>query len=202
MTEESLLHLSNRILENSFSNEDVKLIQTLFFSDSEEIGDFDLIVVLAGEKLNRMESAVKLYQMRKVPILISGGNLSKEGIREWEKYFHYGESHGVLTGDMLVEGESKNTYENLLYSLKILSKKDEFQRPVFVSSSQHLLRVSLTLFKVLEEFPLSITYSFYPADSKNVTSESWYFSSEGRSEIAGELNKILQYHLISYLKFK
>lgn len=202
MTEESLFHLSNRILKNSFSKEDVKLIQTLFFSDSEEICYFDLIVVLAGEKLNRMESAVKLYQMRKVPILISGGNLSKEGIREWEKYFRYGESHGVLTSDMLVEGESKNTYENLLYSLKILAKKKQFQRIVFVSSSQHLLRVSLTLFKVLEEFPISITYSFYPADSKNVSLESWCFSSEGRSEIAGELKKIIQYHLVPYLKLK
>jgi len=183
-----LLELSNRVLEDSLSEEDTRKIENLFCVFQEEISDFDLIVVLAGDKLNRMESAVKLYQKRKVPILISGGNLSSEGIREWEKYFHYGESHGVLTSDMLVEGESRNTYENLLNSLKVVNKKNKFQRIVFVSSSYHLLRVSLTLLKILEEFPLPITYSFYPADSK-----------EGIKTVAIELRKIVKYHLVPYL---
>lgn len=199
MTEQSLLDLSNRVLKNSLSKEDVEVIQKLFFSFEEDIHDLDLIVVLAGEKLNRMESAVKLYHMMKVPILISGGNLSSEGIREWEKYFHYGESHAVLTKDILVEGESKNTYENLLYSLKIIEKKKQFQNIVFVSSSQHLLRVSLTLLKILKEIPLSITYSFYSADSKNVDVDTWYSSLNGREEIATELKKIVKYHLFPYL---
>lgn len=199
MTEQSLLNLSNRVLENSLSKEDVGVIQKLFFSDFEEMLDFDLIVVLAGEKLNRMEGAVKLYQMKKVPILISGGNLSSEGIREWERYFQYGESHGVFTSDMLVEGESKNTYENLLFSLKIIAEQEKFQKIVFLSSSQHLLRVSLTLLKVLEEFPLSITYSFHSVDSKSINLNTWCYSNEAQSEIAAELKKIVKYHLFPYL---
>ena len=200
MTEQSLLDLSNRILENEISKKDIEIVQKLFFSFEESILDFDLIVVLAGEKLNRMERAVELYHKKKVPILISGGSLSKEGIREWEKYFQYGVSHGVLERDMIVEGESQNTYENLFYSLKILSKKT-FKRIVFISSSFHLLRVSLTLFQVLEEFSLSITYSFDSSDSGNINSDTWYLSKEGREEITTELRKIIKYRLFSYLNW-
>ncbi len=201
MTEQSLFNLSNRILENVISKEDVEIVQKLFFSFEESIQDFDLIVVLAGEKLNRIKRAVELYHKRKVPILISGGSLSREGIREWEKYFQYGKSHGVLENNMIVEGESQNTYENLFYSLKILSEKKKFQRIVFVSSSFHLLRVSLTLLKVLEEVPLSIAYSFDSSDSGNISLDDWYLSRNGREEVATELRKIIKYHLLSYLNW-
>ncbi len=199
MTEQSLLNLSNKIKKNQLSLHDIELVNQLFFSYGDnQLQDFDLIVVLAGDLLNRMEVAVELYQKAKAPILISGGNLSSNDQREWEKYFRYAESHGVSPSDLFVEGESTNTYENLLDSLKIIENKWSFSRIVFISSSHHLLRVSLTLKKVLEEIPVSITYSFYPAYTKNITKENWQFSEFGREALSQELEKIIKYQLLPY----
>lgn len=199
MTEQSLLALSKRITDNQLSNEDIELINQLFFSyDNEKLPNFDLIVVLAGQLLNRMEVALELYQKEKAPILISGGNLSNNGQREWENYFHYAESHGISSSNLFVEGESTNTYENLYNCLKIIEKKWPSSNVVFVSSSHHLLRVYLTLKKVLKSVPISITYSFYPACTKSITKENWLFSPSSRVTISKELKKIVKYQLFPY----
>lgn len=200
--ENMLLDLASRIRENSLRPYDLELCSRFFFSYSENVFNYDLLVVLAGSSLNRIQRAVQLYRKKQVLIVISGGAVFKNGEREWERYSRYAISHGVCPSDLIIEGESMNTYENLYNSLKIIKDTEKkFQNIVFISSTQHLFRVSLTLLQVLDHLPIDIQYSFYPAYAKNMRQETFLFSNSSRFEIASELEKVVQYHLTPYLSF-
>lgn len=203
MTEESLLRLSKRVEKDQLIDGDLEILNRFFFSFEEEVPrDLDLIVVLAGEYLNRIQAAVHVYEQKKVPILVSGGSINEKGEREWERYFRYAEAHGVVYSDLIIEAESTNTYQNLVNIISIIKKKQLSPcRIVFISSTQHLLRVSLTLRKILESFPIDFNYSFYPTYAKNIRKENWRTSQSSRKELAKEIQKIIEYQLVPYLNF-
>lgn len=200
MNQEMLLEVSNRVLNNQMTSFDISLVHRLFFSYPEVISpDFDVIVVLAGSFLNRIDTAIELYKKYPVPVLISGGSKDKNGQEEWEKYKNYALLNGVLEHDILIEGESTNTYLNLIYSLSILNSHG-LKKPIFISSSQHLLRVSLTLNKILIQQGISLEYSLYPSISKNIDKNNWLFSDIGRCEVSSEIRKIIKYELLPFLE--
>ena len=171
-----LLQIASRVRKNQILEEDLKILNQLFFSYYEDSANFSLIVVSAGDSLNRIKKAIQLYQKKKCPILISGGSIHPSGEREWKWYSNYALEHGVCSSDLIIEGESMNTYENLLNTIKIIQKKNlSFSRIVFVSSSQHLFRVSLTLLKVLQIESIPICYTFCATYARNMTKENWFF---------------------------
>lgn len=198
--EEKLLALASRIRENVLVKGDLELIHQFFFCYSEDQSDFDILVVLAGSSLNRIEKAVQLYQKKPCPILISGGATFADGVREWERYSCYALEHGVKSTDLIIEAQSNNTYENLFNSIQLIDcKRLNHGKVLFISSAQHLFRVSLTLLQVLEKVPLQIHYMFCAVYAKNMRRETFLFSDSGRREIASELEKIVQYQLFPYL---
>ncbi len=195
MTKEQLLHLADQLKKKQLSKEDISLVEQLFFFEESLPSTVDFVVVLAGKKLNRIEKGIEVVKEVGGILLLSGGNFD-EGEWEWEKYVSYAVSHGIEREKILVEKTSTNTYENLKNSLAMLPKSP--LSVVFVSSRFHLLRVRLTLKKILQEENWIHPF-FVSSSSRGISWEHWILFSRARLAFAKELEKIVRYHLESYL---
>ena len=117
---------------------------------------------------DRVLYALKLYQLGAAPkILVTGGNLdwsaeSRSPAQDMADLLIF---LGMPEQDIWLEGESRNTYENALYSQEILQAKG-IRRIILVTSAQHMPR-SQGLFSAqgLEVLPA-------PADF-NLTDSAW-----------------------------
>ena len=108
---------------------------------------------------------------------------------EYEKYYMYAITHGMNKKDLLIESTSHNTKENIINFLKLI--KDKYHNIIIISSSQHLLRVKLTLEKELQNKKITdINYYLVPKDT-------WYQESKAKQIIKGELERLIKYKLIN-----
>lgn len=120
----------------------------------------DYIIVLGsgliGDKVppllaSRLDKAVRIYKKwGREPLLItSGGKGSDELVAEavaMKKYMI--DKHGVPAGKIIAETQSKTTYENMLFSKRILDTRFKHPRGIFVSNNFHLYRASIYASKV------------------------------------------------------
>lgn len=115
----------------------------------------DFIIVLGsgliGKKVppllaSRINQAVE--EWRKYPsatIIMSGGQGADELTSEAEAMRDYAlEHHADLTPEMiLIEDQSTTTYENFLYSKRLMDKLKSSYRIIFVTNNFHVFRASL-----------------------------------------------------------
>lgn len=189
---EEIKRLIQKLKKDNLTIEDIKMINQLFFNFNEQINKVDIILVLASSSIKRIEKAVEIAKKYKKKIIISGGNfLNKDNMYEYEKYYIYCLTHGIEKKDIILETKSHNTLENILYSKEIFENK--YKNIVVVSSSQHLLRVKLTIEKKIT----SKTNFFYVASYATlVPKKDWYIKKEAKKIILGELERIIEYNLI------
>jgi uncharacterized SAM-binding protein YcdF (DUF218 family) len=131
------------------------------YSPLDEVpGDAQAIVVLSGsvrgadgmlpkpelgtDTLYRCIQAAKLHQEAKsISVLVSGGpiegNRSMTSIAQMMRDFLL--EQGVEAASLIVEGRSKNTYENAVESAKLLRARG-IRRIVLVTNAEHLFRAS------------------------------------------------------------
>lgn len=198
MTNNQLNELIYSIDTYNLSDDTYKMIDSLFFSYSLDIiYPIDFILVLAGKKLNRVKTAVDIYHKNHTKIILSGGVFDSNGKKECERYFDYCITHGVKQEDIILEQNSINTYQNLLYSIELIQKRwFSICHLLIISSVQHLPRVSFTLEKIKKERNLYFTYQCYPSSKSSFNKNNWYLQKENRKEIVVELEKIVKYHLL------
>ena len=86
----------------------------------------------------RLEHGLKLYQEGYYPVLIVSGGLDKPGYKytEAEGMRNYLVSKGVPEEAIILENEATSTYENLLYSQRIM-KENDWKRAVIVTHDYH-----------------------------------------------------------------
>lgn len=125
-------------------------IEKIVFGGRGKIGKADIGIILGGTSMipYRVDRAIELYKDGQIKkILISGGigyfNF-KRGITEAEIMKRYFLEHGVLEDDILIEDKSRNTYENFLYSYKLLRDKFNLENMTFIliTSDFHMKRAS------------------------------------------------------------
>lgn len=122
-----------------------------------QVPSSDVIVVLGGminpltaypEKpellsaADRLTDAVILWRQKKADwILFTGGSgvLFQQDVQEAEHAGKLMELLGVEKDKIILESESRNTYENALYTTKILSEKG-FQSVILITSAFHMER--------------------------------------------------------------
>ncbi|GAA4408820.1 YdcF family protein [Nibrella viscosa] len=101
--------------------------------------------LLAGEA-DRMGQALYLYKTGIVrKILISGGSgnlfvVPVSVVQEGQAAAEFLRLAGVRSQDILWEPKSRNTYENALYSAKILREQLQTDRCILVTSASHMRR--------------------------------------------------------------
>ena len=189
-------YLITKLNNDNLTKDDIREINNLMFNFHDKITSPDLILVLASSSIKRIEKAVELAKKYHLKILISGANyLSKDRMYEYEKYYIYAITHGLTKDDLILESISHNTKENIINSLKLI--KDKYHNVIIVSSSQHLLRVKLTLEKEKKKKKITnINYYLVPSYATLVPKDTWYKEEKAKEIIKGELERLIKYRLI------
>ena len=189
-------YLITKLNNDNLTKDDIREINSLMFNFHDKITSPDLILVLASSSIKRIEKAVELAKKYHLKILISGANyLSKDRMYEYEKYYIYAITHGLTKDDLILESISHNTKENIINSLKLI--KGKYHNIIIISSSQHLLRVKLTLEKELQKKKITnINYFLIPSYATLVPKDTWYKEEKAKEIIKGELERLIKYRLI------
>lgn len=121
----------------------------------------DYIIVLGagligGRKVSpllakRIDRGIGLYKKqckkkKKPPLFImSGGRGSDEQVSEAQAMQEYALEQGIPKEHILIEEESKNTYENMKFSKQIITKRDADKkvRVVFATTNYHVFRAGI-----------------------------------------------------------
>jgi uncharacterized SAM-binding protein YcdF (DUF218 family) len=91
----------------------------------------------------RVEKGVMLYKQKYAPkIIMSGGDDSFQKDNQAEKMKAIATALGVPSSAILLEKQSSNTYENFLYTKRILQDK-KLSSIILVSDPYHLARAEL-----------------------------------------------------------
>lgn len=119
----------------------------------------DFIIVLGaglleGKKVTpllaqRIDKGIEFYQKQKrrnnktAKLIFSGGQGPDEKISEGQAMQNYALSQGINIEDTIVEDKSKTTYENMLFSKKIIDSFN-YKKPkvIFVSNNYHIFRAA------------------------------------------------------------
>lgn len=152
----------------------------------------DVIIVLSGEQGERVETAVKLYTQGFAPcLLMTGGpvewNVAAAEIMAWQA-----ESLGVPPQDIVLERKATSTYENALYTLKILKEKG-WRSAIVVTSPYHLRRTRFIFEKVFAGS--NIHLSFYGAENPWLVPEEWWRQDRGIEVVGMEYFKLVWYFI-------
>ena len=86
---------------------------------------------------SRVEMGVTLYKKDKIKFLILSGGAVKNEYQEAKIMASYAISLGVKKEDILIEGQSRSTYHNLMYSRDIM-QINGLKNALVVTNSWHL----------------------------------------------------------------
>lgn len=95
----------------------------------------------------RIVTTARLQRRLKVPIVLSGGQARSDRAPMGPVYRRILIDLGVSDKQILIEGDSRDTMENALFS-KALCEAKGFKRPVVVTSAWHMKRTLLCFKKV------------------------------------------------------
>jgi uncharacterized SAM-binding protein YcdF (DUF218 family) len=95
----------------------------------------------SGEMLNRMFTAIRLQRKLNIPVIVSGGYISESVYKQnWPRAVKRLISEaGGYPNKIIIENESRNTYENAKNSYLVCQKHD-FENPILVTSAYHMKR--------------------------------------------------------------
>jgi uncharacterized SAM-binding protein YcdF (DUF218 family) len=120
----------------------------------------------------RIDHAVSLYDNHYAPkILMSGGTDKGDNVNEAETMKKIAMEDGIPGADILVENQSTSTYENLVYSQKILNKAG-LHSAIIVTDPATSARAGLVASK------LHYTYSLSPDMNTPCSHQSDYVLRE------------------------
>ncbi|URZ01911.1 YdcF family protein [Clostridium felsineum] len=116
---------------------------------------FDYIIV-HGAGLSKGEKVTPLLKRRidkgiqafnrlegKAKIIVSGGKGSDEKISEAEAMKRYILENNISEENIICEDKSTTTFENLMYSKKIMDSQKKAYRCIFVTNNYHVFRTGL-----------------------------------------------------------
>lgn len=148
------MNLSNIKYKDIFFGMDKDIEKIVFEQEKQEDNeDCDIGIVFGGISMMpyRIEKAKELYEKGQIKkIMLSGGIgylNSDRKIPEALKLNEYLQAKGVSKKDILIENKSRNTLENVKYSLEILKEKYNLNKTklMLITSDFHLKRcLSLT----------------------------------------------------------
>ena len=128
------------------------MLYTLFLQIIPRKKDFDYVIIhgaglLDGQRISkllkdRLDKAVEVYRKDPTPpkLIPSGGQGEDESVSEAEAMKGYLLERGIPESDILLEGESKSTYENLENSKKIIDSFEGRKYTALVTSNYHVYR--------------------------------------------------------------
>jgi len=147
----------------------------------------DVIVVLSGDKGERTVKGAELFREKYAPYLLVSGGIVYHKTTMAELMKEHAIELGVPEDSILVEDKADSTYENAVFTLDILKRKD-FHSAIIVSSNYHMRRVKLLFDREFRDSGISLTYVAAADDQFRPT--RWWSS-----------NKSIMITLTEYIKF-
>lgn len=144
------------------SNTMLKLLESDFYFSKAAHGD---VIILLGERIDssapgvygigapsemmlaRIIAAANLQRGTNIPLIISHGQEEKDEVIKAAIIERYLIELGVPSELIILEKESRDTFENATYSNKICIEKG-FKHPILVTSAYHLKRSALSFEKI------------------------------------------------------
>lgn len=120
----------------------------------------DLERLQIQEGTDRIWHSISLYKKGIVSkLLISGkdGNIIDKGLNESVQFKSDLVKWGIPAEDIIIEDISRNTYENALYTKKVLEQHPEYNSFLLITSSNHMRRASACFKKQGMEFDVFTT---------------------------------------------
>ena len=183
--------LVSQLTEEQLTDEQ---IQRLLFDGIVDGGQqADCILVLGSRKAveYRVPVAVTAYRAGRAPrLLMSGGAMEPIPEAEWMR--QKAVELGVPDENILVESQSRNTVENMLYSLVTLQRAFWLNRVhsiLLVTTVCHMRR-SLHIARYL--FPAHIKVYPCPALDRNTRPDNWMLTEKGRQRATAEAQNIIR----------
>ena len=186
----------------------------IFVEDNvKHIKKADVIFIPGSSRYQLPELAGKLYKKGLAKILLPAGKYSSKNNKfavenvkgtsyeghyetEWEFCREVLIKNGVPRELILKEDESTNTYENALFSKRILDKNNlKIKKAILVCKSFHARRVLMTYSVV---FPY-VDFYVCPIDTQGISRKNWFKSDYGIKRVLGEIEKCGKY-FSGYLK--
>lgn len=91
------------------------------------------------DMLGRMVTAVRLQNILKVPVIVSGGSVFGHNIPEAPVVRRFLIDLGIPADKVIIEDKSRDTIENAKYTFEIC-KKNNYNNPILVTSAYHMKR--------------------------------------------------------------
>jgi uncharacterized SAM-binding protein YcdF (DUF218 family) len=168
-----------------------------FLIASDPLEKADVIVVLAGDANGeRVEEGVKLYKEGWASkILLSGGPLA------WHLTYAKNmrqEAHalGVPDAAVLLQDQSRSTYEDAQYSLAIL-KKLNLKRIILVTSPNHMRRARAVFRKMARKYDMKIMA--HPVQKSIFNPKHFWSRHEDTQAVVSEYTALFGYLLKGWL---
>ena len=120
----------------------------------------ELEVLTIRRGADRIWQAISLYKKRKIKkILISGdsGYVIRGGLHEASQLKELLINWGIPKKDILIENQSKNTYQNAVFTTKFLNKEFSNKRFLLITSAIHMKRAAACFKKQGLKFDLFST---------------------------------------------
>lgn len=109
--------------------------------------DLSGVGVPSEEALVRVVMAVRLHKALGAPIIACGGRVFEDGVAEASILKRFLVDLGVPSGQVILEQNSKDTFENARYARQIVESFD-YKAPLLVTSGYHMRRSLLSFAKV------------------------------------------------------
>jgi uncharacterized SAM-binding protein YcdF (DUF218 family) len=148
----------------------------------------DVIIVL-GDGFDRVARGAELYQSGYADkVLLSGGNTNTNRIMKEQAL-----SLGVPKSAILQEDQSRTTFENAKYSLKIVQAQG-FKSAIVVTSPYHTRRSSIIFAQFFKGINLTMcSVPFDPAMTQN-----WWKDSYSTRFVFSEYLKLMWHYLFEW----
>lgn len=177
----------------------IKDVNNLLFMNN-RIDTCDVGILFGGVSMipNRADAAIKLYNKRIIKKILVSGNKSYlnpfRHTKEANDLYEYLISNGVIKEDILIEDKSRDTYSNVKYSIKLLSKLYDINNinVMIITSDFHVKRCLTLLSRYIRE-----EHIYYYGVLDNITDrDNWLNNKYGRKIIKREM------FLLKHLKKK
>lgn len=175
------------------NQEEIRKITEYIFLQSDP-QKADLALVFGTRHQEAINAVYELYRNKLVDkILVSGGVNRVTGENESEEMSKKLVVMGVDQKDIILEGKSTNSLENVLFSRDVIEKKFGFtviKKIIAIVKHYHSRRALMTLKKHFPETVklIPVTYEIY-----GFTKDDWFTNESGVEKVLSEWEKIPKY---------
>lgn len=172
-----------------------KMVSFLVVQDKLEKSD--VIIVLSGDtKGERVGEGILLFKQGYASqLLFSGGPLAWR-LTQADNMLRQALFYGVPKSKILLEKQSRSTFENAKFSLELLRNK-KIQSLIIVTSPPHTRRSKLVFQKIFKD--LKVKIMVYPVQKSEFKKEKWWQDHEDTQFVVQEYLSLFFYWFKRYL---